>query len=159
LTLFARTGVVMLTELNTRQAGTWQPTHEPVPTDFRLLMVSVNEKYSVPPSRSWSASGATALAAMTRAVFGPRWPMLYAPIRPSHPYLEPRQQPPGAPSQGQRRTARAGVLELPPAGSVAPAAARSTTTSLPDVWPDQRASVTATSVPPVSVFERRQSSC
>src|SRR5689334_17916539 len=76
LTLFARTGVVRLTELNTMQTGMRQPEQEPVPTVFVLLIVIVNEKYSVPPDRFWSEAGSTALAATMRAVLGPRAPML-----------------------------------------------------------------------------------
>jgi hypothetical protein len=43
-TLFASTGVVMLSELNTMQTGSRQPAQLPRPVDFRLLIVSVNAK-------------------------------------------------------------------------------------------------------------------
>src|SRR6185503_10241072 len=83
LTPGAGAGGTTLIELNTMQAGVEQPAQEPVPTDFRLLMIRLNEKYSVPGSRSAAPEAATASAATMRAVFGPRAPMLYAPIPPA----------------------------------------------------------------------------
>src|SRR5262245_44680966 len=72
LMLLARIGVVMLSELNTMQTGVEQPAQLPVPTDFRLLIVNVNAKYSWPPARSWRPAGGTAVAATMRVVFGAR---------------------------------------------------------------------------------------
>src|SRR6516162_7465674 len=84
LMLFCRIGVVRLMELNTMQTGVEQPVQEPVaPTVLMLLTTRLNEKYSWPPDRSWRAVDGTAMAATTRAVFGPRAPMLYAPMPPA----------------------------------------------------------------------------
>src|SRR5215472_13669399 len=81
--LSASVGVVTLIEANTMQTGMEQPAQDPRPTVLVLLIVKLNEKYSWLAFRSWSAFGGTAMAATRRAVFGPRWPTLYAPTSPA----------------------------------------------------------------------------
>src|SRR5262245_12252615 len=79
------------------------------------------------------------MAAMTRAVFGPRWPMLYAPIPPApRPPLQSAQLtavPGGAvPMASEPVRQVPAFLNAHHAGSVALAEARSITISSPDVW-------------------------
>src|ERR1041385_1776709 len=135
-TLFASTGVVMLSELNTMQTAVWQPVQPPF-TVFRLLIASVNAKYSCPPPRSWSPDGGRARAGTTRAVFGPRAPMMYAP-RPAPARPPPQSAQLAAFAVGAAPIASDPVRHVPAflnchqAGSVAEADPRSTTISSPD---------------------------
>src|SRR5262249_2502451 len=68
--------VTTLIELNTRQTPTWQPPQATGPTVFELFTWKMNAKSSWPAARSVRFAGGTAVADTTRAVFGPRWPML-----------------------------------------------------------------------------------